>query len=137
MGNSKVFFDTNILLYLLSEDHKKADCSEHLLSKGGVISVQVLNEFVSVASRKLKMNYLEIRDILDSIRSIVTVQAMNVETHDSGLDIAEKYKFSFYDSLIIASALKAGCDTLYTEDLQHQQRLEKRLTVVNPFVVAE
>ena len=137
MGKSKVFFDTNILLYLLSEDHEKAACSENLISLGGVISVQVLNEFVSVASRKLKMSYLEIRDILDSIRSIVTVQAMDVETHDTGLDIAEKNRFSFYDSLIIASALEAGCDILYTEDLQHKQRIDNRLTIVNPFATVE
>ena len=75
MKNDKPFFDTNILLYLLSEDSRKADRVEAIMLKGGVISVQVLYEFSSVASRKLKLTYAEIRDTLRIIRAICQTQA--------------------------------------------------------------
>jgi predicted nucleic acid-binding protein len=134
MSKAEAFFDTNILLYLLSEDAIKADCAEQLMTHQGVISVQVLNEFTSVASRKLHMNYDEIEDFLNTIHTIVSVQSLTVETHKLGLHIAKRYQFSFYDSLIVATALQAGCITLYTEDLQNNQILEEQLTVINPFI---
>ncbi len=133
VSNASVFFDTNILLYLLSGNTEKSDCAENLMASGGTISVQVLNEFTSVAFRKFHMNFHEISEFLNGIRSIVTVKPLGVKTHETGLYIAERYRFSFYDALIVASALRAGCNILYTEDLQHQQIIETQLTVVNPF----
>jgi predicted nucleic acid-binding protein len=126
------FFDTNVLLYLLSADPAKADRAEQLLATGGLVSVQVLNEFASVAARKLAMRIAEIKDILSTIRSICTVKPLDVETHELGLDLAERYRYSIYDCLILAAALRAGCSTLYSEDLQHGQRIEQ-LAIVNPF----
>ena len=133
-AQSCVFFDTNILLYLLSENDKKADCSETLISRGGIISAQVLNEFASVASKNLRMEYADIREILDSLRSICTVVPLSLETHNMGIDIAERYGFAFYDSLIVASALQSDCSILYTENLQNNQIIEKQLTLINPFI---
>ncbi len=127
------FFDTNILIYLLSADDFKAGRSERILALGGVISVQVLNEFVAVASRKKLMTYDEIDAFLTSIRSILSVRSMTVATHELGLDIARRHGFSIYDALIIAAALEAGCECLYTEDLQHEQVINRRLTIINPF----
>ena len=132
MPGAKTFFDTNILLYLLSADAAKADRAEELLAGGGIVSVQVLNEFAAVASRKLGMPWSEIRDALGPIRAICEVEPITVETHDRALEIAERYRFSIYDATIIAAALKAGCNTLYSEDLQDGQRIEK-LTIRNPF----
>ncbi|MDZ4056666.1 MAG: PIN domain-containing protein, partial [Polynucleobacter sp.] len=94
MKNASCFFDTNILLYLLSGDSDQAACVEGIVSKGGIISVQVLNEFASVASRKLGMTYAEIRDYLVTIRAVSDVRPLTVETHLLGLDIAERYGFS-------------------------------------------
>jgi predicted nucleic acid-binding protein len=137
MNEGKPFFDTNVLLYLLSADTTKADRAEDIVAKGGVISVQVLNEFASVASRKLKMSYAEIRDALEPIRTVCQVKPLTVETHDLGLDMAERYGFSIYDALVIASALHAGCKTLYSEDLQSGQIIDSRLAICNPFNVVE
>ncbi len=133
MSGAESFFDTNILLYLLSGDNNKADRAEAVLAKGGIISVQVLNEFASVASRKLGMSYPEIREALETIRRVCKVEALTLKTHDLGLQIAERYGFSVYDSLIVASALMAGCKTLYSEDLQHGQFIDGQLVIQNPF----
>jgi len=133
MSDVKRFFDTNVLLYLLSEDLAKADRAEELVAKGGVISIQVLNEFATVASRKLGISWREIKEILVPIRAVCEIEAMTLETHDRGIDVADRYRFSFYDATLVASALGAGCQRLYTEDLQHEQVIEGRLTILNPF----
>jgi predicted nucleic acid-binding protein len=133
MPDAETFFDTNVLLYLLSGDTAKADRAEELIANGGVISVQVLNEFAAVASRKLGMSWGEIRDVLGPIRAVCEVEAITLDAHDRGLEIAERYGFSFYDATVVASALLAGCKTLYSEDLQDGQVIDKQLTISNPF----
>ena len=133
MSEAEVFFDTNVLLYLLSNDAARVDRAEALLAAGGVVSVQVLNEFASVASRKLTMTIPEVREILSTVRSVCVVKSVDVETHDLGLELAERYGFSIYDGLIVAAAVRAGCAILYTEDLQRGQVIEN-LTIRNPFV---
>lgn len=133
MSGADSFFDTSVLLYLLSSDTEKADRVEALLAESGVISVQVLNEFTAVASRKLSMPLADIREVLETIRSICRTEPLTVEDHDRAGEIMERYKFSFYDSVIVASALHARCKILYSEDLQHGQVIEKQLRVTNPF----
>jgi predicted nucleic acid-binding protein len=133
MSGAESFFDTSVLLYLLSSETEKADRIETLLAESGVISVQVLNEFTAVASRKLAMPLADIREILETVRNICRTEPLTVEDHDRAVQIMERYKFSFYDSVIVASALRAGCKILYTEDLQHRQVIERQLTVTNPF----
>jgi predicted nucleic acid-binding protein len=129
------FFDTNVLLYLLSGNQAKAERTQTLLEAGGVISVQVLNEFASVALGKKAVNFREVREILSILRAVCVVKPLDVETHERGLDVAERYKFSIYDSMIIAAGLQAGCSILYTEDLSSGQRIEQ-LTISNPFALA-
>jgi len=131
MSAGKPFFDTNVLLYLLSAD-SKADKAEALLAVGGVVSVQVLNEFASVAFRKLKMTWPEIREILATIRAICEVIPVTVEIHETGLAIAEQHGFSFYDSLILAAAVHAKCRMVYSEDMQDGQVVQG-VTIRNPF----
>jgi predicted nucleic acid-binding protein len=133
MSGADSFFDTSVLLYLLSDDTAKADRIETLLAAGGVISVQVLNEFAVVALRKLKMPLNEIREILDTIRAVCTVEPITVETHDRGLTVFERYRFSLYDSILVATALISGAKILYSEDLQHGQIIDNQLRVTNPF----
>lgn len=133
MNGVKPFFDINILLYLFSGDSDKAVRAEALLAQGGLISVQVLNEFASVASRKLGLSYPEIRDVLKIIRRVCKIESITLETHELGLQVAERYGFSVYDSLIIAAALIAECETLYSEDLQSGQVINGRLVIKNPF----
>ncbi len=126
------FLDTNLLLYLVS-DRAKAERIEALLTTGSGISIQVSNEFASVASRKLGRPMHEIREVLTDIRAICSVKTAGIETHELGLSIAERYKFSVYDSMLLAAAVKAGCTTFYTEDLQHGQVIDG-LTIRNPFI---
>jgi predicted nucleic acid-binding protein len=132
MNASEVFLDTNVLLYLLSSDAAKADRAEALAAAGGVISVQVLNEFVSVASRKLRMRMSEIREVLSAIRAVCSVEPLSIQTHDLGFDLAQRFGLTIYDALIIAAALLAKCRIVYSEDLQDGQIIES-LTVRNPF----
>ena len=133
MSAETPFLDTNVLLYLLSADPAKADVAEELLSKGGIISVQVLSEFTSVCSRKLKMSYGEIREILTTIKMVLDVRDLTQTTHETALDIAERYGYSFYDSMILSAAIDAGCVLIYTEDLHSGQHIQDRLLIVNPF----
>jgi predicted nucleic acid-binding protein len=127
------FFDTNVVLYLLSADTAKADRAEELLALGGTISVQVLNEFAAVASRKLLMSWAEIREVLAQIRAVCAVEPMTIETHDRALRVAERYGLSIYDALIVSAALLANCKTLHSEDMQDGQVVERQLTIRNPF----
>lgn len=136
MKTAEAFFDSNVLLYLLSADTAKANQAETMLAGGGTISVQVLNEFASVATRKFKMSYPEVREALQIVKAVCQTQALSLETHEQGLAIAERYGFSLYDSMIVSAALLAGCNTLFSEDMQHDQEIEGRLIVVNPFLEA-
>jgi predicted nucleic acid-binding protein len=136
MSAADVFFDTSILLYLLSPDVRKADRVETLLGAGGAISVQVLNEFAAVARRKAALSCPEVREVLGAVRTACVTHPLTEKTHDAGVDIAERYGFSLYDSMIIAAAQGAGCTTLFSEDLQHRQVIDGRLTVRNPFIGA-
>jgi len=134
MSGAEAFFDTNVVLYLLSADQTKADRAEELLVSSGVISVQVLNEFAAVASRKLRMSSPEIREVLAQVRAVCSVQPVSVETHDRALLVAERYGLSTYDSLVVAAALLADCTTLYSEGMQDGQVIDSQLIIRNPFV---
>jgi len=134
MSEADSFFDTSVLLYLLSEDSGKADCVEQLLAERGTISVQVLNEFAVVALRKLKMPLSDVREILGTMRAVCKVEPVTLATHDRGLAVNERYGFSLYDSMLVASALIVGVKVLYTEDLQHGQVIDNQLRLANPFL---
>ncbi|WP_201864574.1 PIN domain-containing protein [Microvirga soli] len=131
--SAKPFFDTNVILYLLSEDVAKADRAEALLSQGGTLSVQVLNEAANVMTRKLRMDLDEISGFQIGVRHFCDVVPITIDTHDDALAIARRYRFSIYDSLIIAAAIAAKCEVLYSEDLQSDQQIGGHLTITNPF----
>ena len=132
--NDEVFFDTNVLIYAIAKDDPRAVSAEAMLAAGGVVSVQVLNEFVSVARRKLGMTWEEVAEALAAIRILCPAPVpITIETHETALRIAAKYGYQIYDALIAASALLAGCRRLFSEDLQDGQILEGRLTIINPF----
>lgn len=127
------FFDTNILMYLASDDATKADRAETIVREGGTISVQVLNEVTNVARRKMQLSWQETRGFLSSLRELLTVHPITVDTHELGLALAERYHLGIYDALIAASALLAECDKLWSEDMQDGMAIDKRLRIVNPF----
>jgi predicted nucleic acid-binding protein len=127
------FFDTNVLLYLVSQDAKKADRAEALVRQGGAISVQVLNEAANVARRKMGMDWRQTREFLGSLRGLLTVAPLTLETHALGLDFAERYTLSTYDATIAAAATLLGCARLWSQDMQDGMRIGETLRVANPF----
>jgi len=130
----KIFVDTNIVIYSLGKESTKAHLAAPLFVGSPSISTQVLSETANVASKRLSLSMPEIRKLIISLESMCRVEIISLLTIHVALDICERYSFSWYDSLIVAAALEAGCDTLYTEDLQHGQVIEARLRIVNPFV---
>ena len=127
------FFDTNVLLYLASPDTTKADRAERLVGRGGAISVQVLNEIASVARRKMNLSWTETHEFLTMVRGLLSVHPLTAEVHDTGLALAERHGLSIYDAMIVAAAVHAGCDTLWSEDMQHGMAFDGKLRVANPF----
>lgn len=127
------FFDSNVLLYIASGDPAKADPAERLIGEGGMISIQVLNEIANVARRKMGMSWTETHAFLSLVRSLLPVQPLTIDVHETGLALAERYGLSIYDAMIAASALHADCDTLWSEDMQGGMALDDRIRIVNPF----
>jgi predicted nucleic acid-binding protein len=130
------FFDSNVLLYLASDDEAKADRAELLLAAGGVISVQVLNEITNAARRKMRLSWPETRELLGLVRSFLEIRPVTIETHEAGLDYAERYGFSTYDGMIVAAAVASDCDTLWSEDMHDGLVVDGRLRIANPFKTA-
>ena len=126
------FFDTNVLVYAQGPD-AKGDAARGALMDGGVISVQVLNEFTNVLRRKFRLDWKDVARAVADVRELFeSIRPLDIETHEAAVALAEAHGFSFYDSLIVASALQAGCETLLTEDLQAGRRIDG-LVIVNPF----
>jgi predicted nucleic acid-binding protein len=130
------FFDTNVLVYIASGDATKADRAEAAIAAGGAISVQVLNELANVARRKMQMSWDDTHALLTTLRGLLTVHPLTLDIHETGLTLAERYGFSIYDAMIAAAAIHAGCDTLWSEDMQHGMAIDEGLRIVNPFRAA-
>ena len=129
----RAFFDTNALIYSMGKD-ARARLAEQLLSDGGVVSVQILNEFCDVARRKIRLSWDDVRQALREIQIFCPDPVpITMDTHQHASIIAERHDIRIYDALILASALATKCTTLYTEDLQDGQVIDGRLTIRNPF----
>src|ERR1700686_2706139 len=132
--SGKAFFDTNVLIYATARDDPRGPRAEALLANGGLVGVQGLNEFVSVARRKLRMSWKDVTDALDAIRILCpTPVPITISTHETALRIAEDYGYEIYDALVVAAAVEAGGATLYSEDLEDGQLFDRQLTIRNPF----
>jgi predicted nucleic acid-binding protein len=127
------FFDTNVIIYTITDD-PRGDAARICLSDGGVVSAQVLNEFVRVARKKLRLDWAIIETALDELRALVDeVRPVALSTHEFALSFAKRDGIDIYDALILAAAIEAGCATLFSEDFQHGRRFGE-LTIVNPFL---
>ncbi len=127
------FLDTNVVVYAFSDDPRAA-VAQDLLARRCHISVQVLDEFTHVARRKLGFDWNEVSAALADIRLLCDrIHPLELDTHDHAIALAERYGFSIYDALIVASALKAGCDILHSEDVRDGLVVEGRLRIANPF----
>ncbi|MEY8827673.1 PIN domain-containing protein [Sedimentitalea sp. XS_ASV28] len=129
---SAEFADTNVILYLL-DDGPKADRAEEILAQGPRISVQVLNETLVNCRRKAGLGWEDTGAFLAGIETLCPVEPLTVQTHQVGRALAERYRLSVYDAMIVAAALIAGCTTLWSEDMHDGLVFEDRLRIVNPF----
>jgi predicted nucleic acid-binding protein len=130
----KAFFDTNVLIYAMALGDPRRDRAHQLLAQGGIVSVQVLNEFAAVARRKMGMPWKDVVEALDTIRVLCpSPSPITLDVHEAALRIAQEYGFGIFDALIPSSALKANCSTLFSEDLQNGQVIDRKLTIRNPF----
>ena len=128
------FLDTNVLVYAFANDDAKRPRAQQILAVGGVISVQVLNEFANVLRRKQRQDWPRIEAALAVVEAwFRSIPPLTLDTHRAAFALARDHGVAFYDALIVAAALEAGCDTLYSEDLQHSRRFGE-LQVVNPFL---
>jgi predicted nucleic acid-binding protein len=132
--SGKAFFDTSVLIYAIAQNDPRGPRAEALLANGGLVGVQVLNEFVSVARRKLRMPWKDMTDALDAIRILCPAPVpITISTHETALRIAQDHDYEIYDALVVAAALETGCTTLYSEDLQDGRVFDGKLTIRNPF----
>lgn len=127
------FVDTNVVLYLL-DDGPKAEKAETILASSPHVSVQVLNEALVNCRRKAGLTWDETHDFLSGLKALCPVHDLSPETHDLGAALAQRYGLSIYDAMIVSAALLAGCDRLFSEDMQHGLVIEDRLRITNPFV---
>jgi predicted nucleic acid-binding protein len=127
------FFDTNILVYA-QQAGVKADRARALIMGGGKLSVQVLNEFTAVARRKQGRDWREIGEAISDVLALVDPPVgLTLDLYQGARALAEDQLLSFYDALIVASAIGGGCDVLYSEDMQHGRSIGG-LSIVNPFL---
>jgi predicted nucleic acid-binding protein len=134
--SDRAFFDSNVMIYAMVSGDPRRERAQQLMEQGGVISVQVLNEFVALSRRKMRMPWQDAIEALDSVRILFpSPVSITIDTHQEALTIAERYGYGIYDALMVASALEARCTILYSEDMQDGQVIDGRLTIRNPFRV--
>ncbi len=129
------FLDSNIVLYAFGDDETKSNIAYDLLAQNPIISTQVLNECSHVMRRKLKWNSEQIGKELEILLILVKLKVVDISDIRLAWKISARYNFSHYDSLIIASALNAGCEKLFSEDMQNGQIIENSLKIANPFLM--
>ena len=131
----KVFIDTNVLIYAYSEtEPDKKDTTLTILENYHIVfSIQVINEFIWVMNKKYKIDFKILQALLDRFWEKFEVTLLQKTSIDQALSIAQRYKYSYWDSLILSSALENGCKVLYTEDMQDGQTIDGKLKIENPF----
>lgn len=131
---SRAFFDSNILLYSVNKDDARRRRATDVLMEGGIVSVQCLNEFASVARRKLGLSWEAVADAREQLLVYCDrVVPLSLQLHEQGLLLAQRYGLSVYDGLIVGAALAADCDILWSEDMHHGLLVHGRLRIINPF----
>jgi predicted nucleic acid-binding protein len=136
--NAKAFFDTNLLIYLYSIDEpEKQQFALQIIEaiENRWISTQVLSEISNTLYKKFKLDYSDIANVVLEIQATFQIIIVKPNTIEQALKLAQTYRYSYYDSLIIAAALEQSCQFLYSEDMQHQQIIDQKLTILNPFKI--
>lgn len=128
------FADSNLFIYAESEDGIKSVQAFALIKAGPVTSVQAINETVNVLTRKYGFSLNEAHEVAESLLDLCEVVPVDALTVREAIRLVRRYTFSHWDSLIVAAALLAECDVLYSEDMQHGLVVDGRLTIINPFL---
>lgn len=134
--NANIFFDTNVILYSYSlvNDQKSLVSKNLIRNSKSIISTQVLQEMSNVLIKKFKLDMVSILNTLSELELNFEIRVNTTKTIRNALKIHFAYQYSYYDSLIISSALENNCSVLYSEDLHHNQKIENALTIINPFI---
>ena len=130
-----IFCDSNILLYAFGKQDlkKKAIASKLILDKKSIISVQVINEVSNIMLRKLNFTNEQIQFFIQSCYRKYNVSKLGKKIFLLACDIRNSYKLSYYDSIIVATAMESNCKIIYSEDMQHKQIIFDKLTIIDPF----
>jgi predicted nucleic acid-binding protein len=128
------FADTNIVVYAVGQQSTKQATARRIIAEGVMVSAQVINETVNVLTRKQGASLADAHEVAESLLELCEVAAVDGETIREAIRLVRRYKLSHWDSLIVAAALLAGCEKLYSQDMQHEQVFGGQLTVVNPFL---
>lgn len=132
----KVFIDSNIIIYAYSVDEpKKLVIARDLLDahEAIFISTQTINEFINVITRKKLLSKAQTAKIVDELYALFSVETIDQSIIRRALELSEEYRYSYFDSLMIASALEAECSMLYSEDMHHEHVIENKIKIINPF----
>ena len=128
------FADTNVIVYAVGKESTKQAIARQIVADGVTVSAQVVNETVNVLLRKQGTALAIAHEIAESLLDLADVMPVNEQTIRKAIQISKRYGFSHWDSLIVAAALQADCTVLYSEDMQHGQIIDDRLTITNPFL---
>ena len=131
---AKAFLDTNIVLYAIGQDTHKKAVARQLIATNPMVSAQVINESVNVCLKKFKFDKKQAYAFADTVMNKVNVLPVDEAVIRKSADLAMTHQLSNWDALIVAAALLADCETVYSEDMQHGQIFEKSLKVINPFL---
>jgi predicted nucleic acid-binding protein len=131
---ARTFADTNIAIYAEGSDVGKPQRATAILESSPVITSQVVTETISTLTRKYGFTLTEAQEVALSLLDLCELVPVGADTIREAIRLGARYQLSHWDSLIVAAALLAGCETLYSEDLQHNQLFDERLRVINPFV---
>lgn len=132
-----IFADTNVVVYAYAKDSQKSQIAEAILVTAPVIGTQVVSEFLNIARTKMGLDLATRHKVAQDLLYSCAVVPLDAQVAAQAMTIEAKYQVSYWDALVVAAALAAGCDTLYTEDLQNGQVFESRLVVKNPFVTTQ
>ena len=134
--SDKVFLDTNVLVYCYSStEHAKQDVAVKIAQNAQAwVSTQVLQELSNILRRKFGKSWKDVQQAIDEVSNNFHVFTNELETIRTAVQLAERYGYSFYDSLILSSSLVIGCSTVFSEDMQHSQVIEGKLEIINPFI---
>ena len=133
----KIFIDTNIIIYCYSnsEMEKRIICQKLFERYSELnISKQVINEMTNTLFKKFKLSSFDIKNTIEQISNIVFTCDFNFDTQIKAIELKDKYNLQYYDALIIATALENNCNIIFSEDMQHNQIIENKLTIINPFI---